>query len=309
MERLLEFTSFTLIFASFLVWIITKALQSKKVRGLLIELWMHFEEKKEQSGAEIILANRIFGAVYKNSNGGLSIAKFAFIIITLNAPFVLYYSNLQNLIYQNAYKAELEDIEKNIEYFGTALVGNMYAHVMDNAMIDLFVYTAAFLIGVVVFEYASYKMTSIFLSKAEKNKTFKYVMIDVVCLVSIYYLVPLIIYYNDLVAHFYTENSWSSVHAEVYFGFHMFPLAPVYYFINDDRWISNILVIPSVSVCLPTVIYILGVFIYYNKCILGYVSSYVERIERTNFKLMGSITEFLAILGSLVGTIIYFIPI
>lgn len=309
MERLLEFTSFSLIFASLLVWIITKALQSKKVRDLLLELWIHFEEKKEQSGAAILLANRIFGAVYKSSNGGLSIAKFAFIIIILNAPFVLYYSNLQNLIYQNAYNAEQEVIKDNIEEFGTASTGNMYAHAMDNATIDLFVYTTAFLLGVIVFEYASYKMTSIFLSKAEKQKTFKYIIFDVACLVLIYYLVPFIIYYRDMMTHFYTENSWSSVHAEVYFGFHMFPLAPVYYFINDGRWISNILVIPSVSVCLPTVIYILGVFVYYNKRILAYASLYVERLERTNFKRMGSITELLAILGSLVGTIIYFIPI
>lgn len=103
-------------------------------------------------------------------------------------------------------------------------------------------------------------------------------------LIVIYYLLPVILYYN--------ENSWSSVQADTYMIFHMFPFAPLYYFINDQYLITKfILIIPILSVCLPTVIYISSMILLQNKMFLEKINNIINKMESYNTKLASFVID------------------
>lgn len=149
MSFILETASLFLFLISFTMWVFNRVLQSKSIKNNLIEAWIYFEEKKEKvSFLQMIeFSLKIIGKVYENKRGKLSILKFTFIITLLNLPFIIYYVKLQNLIYDSAQKEETAALNDPDNH---GIVGNMYAHIMDNAMIDLYLYSIAFLVGVLI---------------------------------------------------------------------------------------------------------------------------------------------------------------
>jgi hypothetical protein len=303
MTIILKIAISILVIFSFVLFILNAALNSKFVQNFLLDKWVSFEHNLEEKRRKIfIFYYKIFISIYENKHGNISILKFIFIITIINFPFIFYYKTQTNRYVEEVLRSEQEEISEGM------LPGSWVGHALDNAWIDLYVYSIMFCIGVFIFEYYSYIFTKKFLRMSAISGKKRYIFFDVIALFILFYIVPIFYYYDELKfgLHFDDEDSWSSNNAKIYPIFHAFPIAPLYYILNDTGYLRYILLIPFLSLCFPTSIYIASSIALNSRTALKFFSKFIEKIYNKNNSKISFIVTICSLFSSVLGLFLLF---
>jgi len=225
-------------------YILGLLISNKVVKQTIDSLWYNFVLKSESNlKAEVLaFADIVIDSIYRK-NGKLSILKLFIFAIVLNSMFLLVFFSID---------PEFSGF-KGIEI-----------------LLLILILLSVLFLGMMLFEYTSYKITTYFLNKALRNNSLIYIFYDLLILLFILYISPGLIVY--LISLYYVD-----VAVAIAIFTPLFPLAMINELSPNPVEIF-VMLTSALSIAIPTISLIATISICYNKRTLQLLTIISEKL-------------------------------
>lgn len=267
MEGWTDHALVVLFYGSVLGYLLGLLLESKSFGHLLAEIWARASEtgKRPLKQEVLALGGRFLGVVYEKG-GRVSVKKLFLISFLLNVPLLIG-------------TVELFTKDNSLRYSQVLMVSDQIS-----------VMLIAALVGNITNEYFSYSITNWFYKKAIKRNLVSLLVLEVVVLLLVFYLVPLVLIFG-LKSNVFIGEYWA--------GMFLFPSMTTALIMMSTNASKLILMVPALSVCLPSTAILLAVFSVYNKPVISGLAKGAELIGGIDGKQLktGSLILFTFVTG------------